>query len=756
MSNTTNNRPTEQSPGMSVADIYFILFRHKWKIVSLSVAGLLAAGAIHHLMAPPYQSQAEVLIKYIPAAAQPALVGDSQRFTVLDSRGDSIINAEIQILTSLDLCEEAVTNFGVTNILGQSGADVNPITAAMMVHDGLEAAPAGQGSSVIVVTLKNRNPKIVQPLLHEIIDDYFQRHFQIHSAAGMFDDALTREQAALSVQLNATEQQIADLKNQAGIISFEDAQKNLSDQIAKVRADLFNAQAELAGYQTATASLVNQDSSLKSPTTNAAPAIPSEQMDAYSGLISRLEALRKKKLNYLIQGFTGSNLLVLEVESQIADAEKSRTNLEARYPQIAGVLPASVAVPGGLASPVADSRAQTALLVTLQSKIKALTGQLAQLCLQATNLNNLAPQIAQLEQTRAIQQANLQNLSVSLMKSRIDESLDTGKTPNLKWVQMPSPPGQDWKKTKKRMAMVGFGGIIAGLAWAFLLELYLDRTIKRPFELETRSRLPVFLSIPALGRNGRARLTLPRRRQLAAAAAGNGSAIPARANSSHERNGNWDLISAEKNPELESYLEALRDRLIVDFENKGLTHKPKLVAVTSAGHGAGVSTLAAGLASSFSHTGDGHVLLVDMNYHQGAAQPFYRGKPGLDIALEKETKDTALIQENLYVVSDNMNDKDLPRVLPRRFAALVNKFKASDYDYIIFDLPPVNQISPTSRVAPFMDMVLLVAEAEKTDRDHLSKVREQLVATGASVSAVLNKTRNYIPRFLQSQSHDEK
>jgi Mrp family chromosome partitioning ATPase len=180
------------------------------------------------------------------------------------------------------------------------------------------------------------------------------------------------------------------------------------------------------------------------------------------------------------------------------------------------------------------------------------------------------------------------------------------------------------------------------------------------------------------------------------------------------------------------------------------------VAVTSAGRGVGVSTLAAGLAASFSHTGDGHVLLVDMNYNQGAAQPFYRGKPGLDIALEKETKDTALIQENLYVASDNMNDSNLPRVIPRRFAALVNKFKASDYDYIIFDLPPVNQISATSRVAPFMDMVLLVAEAEKTDRDALSKVRDQLVATGASVSAVLNKTRDYIPRFLQSESQDDR
>ena len=45
------------------------------------------------------------------------------------------------------------------------------------------------------------------------------------------------------------------------------------------------------------------------------------------------------------------------------------------------------------------------------------------------------------------------------------------------------------------------------------------------------------------------------------------------------------------------------------------------------------------------------------------------------------------------------------------------KLKASDYDYIIFDMPPVNQISITPRLAGFMDMVLLVIESEKTDRE---------------------------------------
>ena len=60
--------------------------------------------------------------------------------------------------------------------------------------------------------------------------------------------------------------------------------------------------------------------------------------------------------------------------------------------------------------------------------------------------------------------------------------------------------------------------------------------------------------------------------------------------------------------------------------------KPKLVAVTGCGEGAGVSTLASGLAAALSKTGDGNVLLVDMNVDQGVAHSFYKGKPGCGIA----------------------------------------------------------------------------------------------------------------------------
>ncbi len=347
---------------------------------------------------------------------------------------------------------------------------------------------------------------------------------------------------------------------------------------------------ELAGYEAAMKQAGNAEP-LKLVNPNAQSVIPPDQIDAYNVTCARLDQLRKKELDYLVQGFTRSNTLVLEVDGQIAGTQKARDDLEKKYPQIAGLVSVSPALSGQPATPVLDLRAQVAQVATLQAKLQAWNAQLDQLQMQATNLNNLAPTIAQLEQTRAIQQANYQNLATKLENSHIDEALDTGKTPNIKWVQMPSPPFQDWKKTRKLAAMMALSGIFAGLAWAFLIELVLDRSVRRPVEIESKLKLPLFISIPDLRRNGHSRLaqsTEPR--QLQKQNASHADEPAAGGGPSPEKTGALQVVSLERNPSLQPFYEALRDRLIVYFEVRKLAHKPKLVAVTSASRGAGVST----------------------------------------------------------------------------------------------------------------------------------------------------------------------
>jgi len=54
-------------------------------------------------------------------------------------------------------------------------------------------------------------------------------------------------------------------------------------------------------------------------------------------------------------------------------------------------------------------------------------------------------------------------------------------------------------------------------------------------------------------------------------------------------------------------------------------------------------------------------------------------------------------------------------------------------------------------VARFMDMVLVVAESERTNAALLRQSAQILSDTGTHVGAVLNRTRQYVPESLRQE-----
>ena len=108
--------------------------------------------------------------------------------------------------------------------------------------------------------------------------------------------------------------------------------------------------------------------------------------------------------------------------------------------------------------------------------------------------------------------------------------------------------------------------------------------------------------------------------------------------------------------------------------------------------------------------------------------------------------------ENLYVATIAPANASPARVGLKRFFALMPNLKASDFDYVIFDLPPVNQTSPTVGLAGFMDKVLFVVEAEKNSKDAVKRGFRELSNVRADVAVVLNKIHSYAPKWLAADS----
>lgn len=739
------NSSQKSGPNLELGDLYYILFRQKWKIILCTLLGLGGGYAYYKKNPPSYQSEARLFIRFVISdrAVDP---GEEASVTLSpDSRGATILNSELQVLTSRDLSEIVAKNIGPEKILANVSEGKSLGEAASVVRSGLTVVVPNR-SSIVQLVYQHPDSEMAPTILRETIAAYLKRHQEIHRAAGMVGDFLAQETDQLRARLTQIEEELRKANAKAGIVSLEQSKEAIASQTTRIRSQIFDAQLELASRT----SIYEQMTKLKTPGAGApesesAPTpVPPQQIAAYQKIVAQINQLRAKEqdlLNYFKEGAAR----VQEVRAQLAQAESQREQLVTEHPGLTQMTPAVVsaaATPAGTYDPLAEA----AQITALQARVKMLLQQWEQLRTEAGNLDQLEGTIIELRRNKDLVETNYRRYAASMEQARIKEAMGDGKVSNISIVQSPTPPFRDWMPARKIAAGIGAGGLFLGLAWAALIELLLDRSLRRPADVERQLHAPLFISIPNIKtrRRGRKTKALP-------PASATTAALPDGEQAVDPTKPRLPLAvptpPAPDHSELEPFHQTLRDRLISYFESINLRHKPKLIAVTGLGRDSGVTTTAAGLARSLSETGEGNVLLVDMTQGQGSAQHFQRGtQVGLDQLLD--TRDSAFVRDNLYVVSEHSGSDRLSKGLPQRFNQLVPKLKASDFDYIIFDMPPVSQISITPRLAGFMDMTLLVLESEKTDRHIAKRATDLLVQSKTNVGVVLNKNKAYVPAVL--------
>jgi uncharacterized protein involved in exopolysaccharide biosynthesis/Mrp family chromosome partitioning ATPase len=646
-------RESQHHSGIHLSDILFALFKRKWTIILCVTLGIIAAAAFYFLFPPVYESQSKLLVRYVLERSAVDPIDNTSRPNLTGKTTDSIIDAEVQILTSWDLAVQVADAIGPKKLSAASKE-----AAAAKIILGLQVT-GSKGSDVIFISYKDRSPEMAALVLQELLSRYFVKHLEVHRSAGAFD-FVTQQTDQVRTRLNQTEDALRALRDKTGVVSLKDGATALTAEGAKTQDDLNAAEAELAEGK----ALVKQTGENKS------------------------------------QGWKANS----------AQSGKSRQSEKAR---VAGI----------------------------EAKVETLKSRLHDVRQRIKQLSELTPQMEELERKRELDEANYKYFAASLEKARIDEALDPSKMPNISAVQRPSPPVLETKTRYKITLALAVGGLALGLALALLRGLVFNQTVGRPLELETRLHIPLMVSIPyANSRNGHAALP------------SNGA--PANPEAVAVRRRHSNLAPWETGHFMRPYCDAIRDRLGLYFEVNNLTHKPKLVGVAGFSEAAGTSTLAAGLAASLSETDEGKVLLVDVNLGPEEVHPFFKGKPAypLTAALKPQTE-IASASENLYLATVGSATKGgLAQVGLKKFFDMMPNMKASDFDYIIFDMPPLHQTSPTWGMAAFMDKLLLVVEAEKNNRDVIKRSYRKLVAERDNVAVVVNKTRSYVPKSLDGES----
>jgi len=734
---TATQQPTPVS-GLDLNGILYIVYRHKWKILFFTIAGLIAASAFYYSVPPVYESEAKLLVRYVLDRSEVDTVESRSSASPEISGGETVIGSEVEIMTSWDLALEVADAVGVNRLAPGVDGEAARGIAARAVSDGLTVTPQ-KGTNVILLSYTNRDPELATLVLQELLHRYFIKHLEVHRSLGTFQ-WVTEQTDQIRGQLQQTEEELKKLKAAAGILSLDDSTQSTNASLAKGRQSLSDAEADLAEQQARVKEMETLLSNgqenppraerVQPEPTHAAPS--SSDVQHYQAVVERLGELRRTELELLAK-YTPESDLVKATRDQITVLDRERRDLEQKSPSLIATAPKADS------SGQLDLTSEKVRLAATQARVDNLRAQMQSIEAGAARLADAGTQISALQQRKDVEEANSKYFEQSLERARVDEALDPSKIPNISIVQNPSGAVRASVSERKVLAGLAGGGLGIGLGIAFLIELLFDRSVKRPLEIETRLHIPLFLSIPYFSRHARAHLLLK-----------NGGGEKSAENSKAiQKNARPTVAPWDAGHFIRRYAEAVCDRLILSFQLKNLTHKPKLVGLTGLSGGEGTSTLAASLAAELSKTGDGKVLLVDLNPDRSQAHPFYDGKPALGLSDALDANGSlSSTAENLYFATGSSEAGGSMYLAPKKFYDLMPTLKASRFDYVIFDMPPVCRSSATLAISGCLDKLLLVVEAEKSDRNEIKRTYNEFVNAKADISCILNKTRVTGPKWL--------
>ena len=753
-----NNQQQKTKSGFGIPDVLFVLFKHKWKIILLSTTGFIAAYVLYVKQEPLYASTAKLLIRYVretgsldPYAAIKSPGGGAR------GMGDPVVNTEIEIINSLDLALEVAESVGIEKLVPDM-PNAALSDAAGMVLGGLIVLP-GQSINVLNATYSNRNPELAKVVLEKIVELYFKSHLQIHrSSTGM--DVVAKQAEEVKDRLHLTEAKLGELRTKAGIMNLSDANIAYSTQRAKTMEELMSARTELAELNIDVSNLektvtdegnktsVEPDAITKKRNVKTSDRPPSQVLTEYQSLMELLRFFQRRDVELRIKFREGNTLMALN-QKQIDSCEKNKKTLLMKYPELAEE---PVSKSGDSWNSRADAVSRKSRIAAIEAKIAVYNEHLKEIGVKFSEEYKTGAEIESLERQRQMEEAEYRTVAAELKNAEVNRTLDPARMPNITLIQQPSKPLKTINETTMKIVFgLAGGGMAAGLGLAFMLELLLDRRVKRPMEFQTRLQLPLLLSIPFVRRKERGRMLLDHTQRSMRVSETNEICITDRMSENLE--GRNERIKTSHF--IVPYSETIRDRIIFNFEVNDVTHKPKLIAVTSLSAGAGTSTIAAGVAKSFSEISGKKVLLVDLSSIHPEENPLFGEIPrhslngALKIASNSEFRKNP---QNLYYASANARRDEfgLTTFCPIHLYELLPNLQASDYDYIVFDMPPIDETSRTLPMAGMMDKILLVLDAENTSRDGLQWGYSELVKGKADVSCIFNKTRSHIPAWLNT------
>ncbi|MEW6095988.1 MAG: CpsD/CapB family tyrosine-protein kinase [bacterium] len=189
----------------------------------------------------------------------------------------------------------------------------------------------------------------------------------------------------------------------------------------------------------------------------------------------------------------------------------------------------------------------------------------------------------------------------------------------------------------------------------------------------------------------------------------------------------------------------------------------KTILITSATQGEGKSIVAANLALGFAMLNEMKTVFIDSDlYHPSLHYIFNLNKtPGLSEILIDECSLNFILTKsninNLSVITSGKTSPSTSMLLgSNKMGEIIHQLKDL-VDIILLDSAPVMSSSDPLVLCPYVDRVILVIEADKTQREIVQRAQTSIESTQTKIlGVVLNKKEYILPHYIYSKLYHYK
>ena len=672
----------------SARDILTVLFKHMYIVIITFLVISIGAIIVAFLVQQTYEAQSVLLVKFGREFTSRPDVGERG----LSVPPETIIQAEISLITSRDLIDSVVKSIGHEKIYPSvkkaSNANVSPQEKAVrLLREDLKVTNAW-GSSMIQVEFTHSDPFIAAKVVNTLVEAFKEKHLEVFSSDST--PFLESQEKAFQERLRHSEVNLANFKKKYGVFSFEEQKTALIQQRSVLDTGLKAVQTQISELEQKLAMIKNSKWVAETPQETRA----------------HLLALQQRERE-IMSKYVDGTVPALNVRKDIEAVKESIKRYseqvkEAELHKAQGEL--------AMAKARADS---------IRQQMKQVEGELQSLNARALELQELKREAAQQEQ-------NYQNYARKLEESLVRDDMERRKMVAITVVEKAlasSMPKQNRLSKRKLIPMGIFGGICAGIALAFLLE-FLAPGMTTPWSAEKRLNLPVMSAIR--------RLTIT-------------SNLPVDANPKNSSEESEIDMEQEMMALYQTITAALPDTdhrtvlLVGSRSNEGTSTVARQLARVSSLR-MEKSVLLVDLDRS---RPDLHVFLK--------AKPEINLQGALDSGNQDQIdKSCARVEDSsLYVMPLFWRTMASPKTIDYAKNAEFWDSLKDRFDLIIVDSPPATMFPDGPAIVSRIDGVILVVEAEKTRWQVAQSVKEKILKSGGNIlGIVFNKRRFYIPEVV--------